>query len=154
MRFLLTVIVLAGAGYFGYNYYLDHKEEVDQKIAALTDKVKPGDNENELGGSSSVPPAPTFQSKIEIPAGAPGEKKLAPPGVFYMVDRISIETPSGVQAVNPGEQVKLLARMKNGRMKVAQGAIDFEVKETQVTNDLERAQQAEKSDFVARGGRL
>jgi hypothetical protein len=89
-----------------------------------------------------------------MPDVAPGEKKLAPPGVFYMLDRVSIENASGVHAINPGEPVNLLQRMKNGRMKVTQGPYDFEVKETQVTNDLEVAVQAEKSDFVARGGRL
>jgi hypothetical protein len=156
MRFLLTVIVIAAAGYFGYNYYLEHKEEVDQKIAALMNKANPEEapEESTQESTPAAPPKRTFESKIEMPETAPGEKKVAPPGVFYMVDRISFETDSGIRAINPGEQVKLLQRMKNGRMKVMQGTDEFEVKETQVTNDLEVALQAEKSDFVARGGRL
>ena len=154
MRFLLTVIVLAGAGYFGYNYYLNHKEEVDQKIAALTEKVKPGENEMPgrlLTGTSRSPPS---NPRSKYPLARPARRSSPLPGSSTWSIVSASRRRSGIQAINPGEQVKLLARMKNGRMKMAQGAIDFEVKETQVTNDLERAQQAEKSDFVARGGRL
>jgi hypothetical protein len=154
MRFLLTVIVIAVVGYFGYNYYLEHKAEIDAKIAALTNKVTPEEAPADLEEGPAATPQPTFQSKIEMPDVAPGEKRLAPPGVFYMVDRISIETPTGVRAVNPGEQVKLLQRMNNGRLKVMQGTSDFEVNEKQVTNDLDVALQAEKSDYVRKGGRL
>ncbi len=156
MRFLLTVIVLAAVGYFGYNYYLDNKAELDEKLASLTEKVNPDAESGDSSGgpTATTPPAPTFQSKIEIPDGPEGQKKVAPPGVFYMLDRVSFETPSGVRAINPGEQVKLLQRMKDGRMKVTADGSDFEVKDKQVTNDLEVAQQAEKGDFVKRGGKL
>jgi hypothetical protein len=39
-------------------------------------------------------------------------------------------------------------------MSVTTGDTDFEVKESQVTNDLDAAREAEKREFVARGGKL
>jgi hypothetical protein len=153
MRFLLTVIVIAVVGYVGYDYYQKNKAEVDARIAAFFNRDSPNEApQDSYEGPVSAPP-PVFQSKIQMPDVPPGEKKIAAPGDFYLLERVTVETPTGVVAVNPGEQVKLLGR-KNGKMRVMIGTMDFEVKESQVTNDLEIALEAEKRDFVNRGGKL
>ena len=154
MRFLLTVIVIAVVGYVGYDYYQKNKEELDARIAAFFDKASPNEApQDSYEGPVAATPPPVFQSKIQMPDVPPGEKKVAAPGDFYLLERITVETPTGVVAVNPGEQVKLLGR-KSGKMRVMIGTMDFEVKESQVTNDLEVALEAEKREFVKRGGRL
>jgi hypothetical protein len=65
-----------------------------------------------------------YKSRIELPQiTAPGEKRVAPPGVFYMLDRVSVETRDGVVAVVPGDKVKLLQRKPN-RLKLTTGTFD------------------------------
>ena len=157
MKGLLILLVLAGAGYFGYTYYVDHKAEVDAKINTLLNREQPAEvasGPEPTPAPAAVPAPPVFESKIGGSSATPGEKQFAPPGVFYVVDRVSAMTANGVKAVSPGEKVKLLQRLGNGRMRVTTGDADFEVKEAQVTNDLDLAREAEKREFVARGGKL
>ena len=161
MRFLL-ILILAGLGYLGFNYYKDHKAEVDQRINALLGReaAQPGevaaDSTTTSGepAAPAAPPAPTFTSKIGDGTESTGEKQFAPPGTFYVVKRVSVMTSNGVKAVSPGEKVKLLQRLGGGKMKVTTGDSDFEVEEKAVTNDLDLAREAEKQEFVARGGKL
>jgi hypothetical protein len=164
---LLLIVVLGVAGYFGYNYYTNNKQDVDQRIAGIIASAKgekvadeateSAEGAEEATGLENPSPGgqrPSFESKIDVPTPPAGEKQYAPPGVFYVVDRVTVETSTGVKALSPGEKVKLLQRLNSGRMKVTTGEVDFEVKETQVTNDLDLARDAEKKDFVARGGVL
>jgi hypothetical protein len=142
MRLLLVLIILGVGGYFGWNYYQDHREELP-KISLGSDP--------EPSSPPELPKGPEFKSKIPIPEGAPNEKHLAKPGVYYMLTRASAETPTGIKAINPGEEVRLIER-KNGKMRVTIGAVDFEVKESDVTNDLDVAREAEKKQFLLRTG--
>ena len=144
MRTLFALIVIAAAAYLGYTYYQEHLEQKAALGSEIADerRTEPGRSAESHGI------APAFQSKIEIPAGPSGEKRLAPPGTFYMLKRVSAETRTGVRAVVPGEQVKLLKR--TGKiLKLTDGTIEFEVDESQVTNDLELAREAERKDFEA-----
>ena len=155
MKGLFILVLIGAAGYFGYTHYTGNKVEIDQRISALLNRRGAATEAGEVAPSQVLPPRPVFESRIETPGVAPeGEKLFAPPGVFYVVERVSMETASGIKAISPGEQVKLLQRMKNGKMRVTTGDADFEVKPTQVTNDLDLAREAEKREFIARGGRL
>jgi hypothetical protein len=93
-----------------------------------------------------------FKSRIPaVETAGPGEKQLAPPGVFYMLERVTAETKNGITAVVPGDEVKLLSRNGN-KLRVIMGATEFEVTESQVTNDIALAREAEKNDFLRRTG--
>jgi hypothetical protein len=155
MKSLLALIIIAGAGYVGYI----HKDEIMAKVSEWRGQITgpsggtataPGAD----GSAPGVPAAPSFQSKIADAPTAPGEKHLAPPGTFYMKIRAKHDTDSGIVAVAPAEPVQLLERLKNGNLKVAHGADIFEVKESEVTNDLDEARDIEKQEFVSRGGKL
>ena len=140
MRPIIYIIIIAAAGYLGYNYYMERNGG------------KPGESETPAAATADAPtvegaPAKTvqvFKSKIHIPDGPPGEKHLAKPGIFYVLERTSIEHATGVAAVVPGEEVKLLMRKENGILKVSSGKYEFELKESQVTSDLDVAQEAER----------
>lgn len=77
------------------------------------------------------------------------EKRLAPPGVFYIIERIKKNTDAGIVALSPGEKVSLLGR-KGTKMQVSDGAVDFEIESTQATNDLEVAELARRKDAGSR----
>ncbi|HZH98386.1 MAG TPA: hypothetical protein VEX38_05395 [Fimbriimonadaceae bacterium] len=153
MRQLLTLIILAAGAYFGYQYYLEHyAPSASPGAQEETGEVAPGGTSAPAPGVAAPATPKPFVSRISIPQVAAGEKPLAPPGVYYMLDRASVETKAGIRAVVPGDQVKLLQR-KAGKVKVTDGVADYEVKDTQVTNDLILAQQAERAEFMKRGGR-
>jgi hypothetical protein len=146
MKLLLMLAVLAALGYLGSTYYQAHYDEGE------------GDDTQEYAPppQSAVPPAapaPVFKSRIRVSDEvAPGEKRVAPAGVLYMLERVSAETKNGIMAVVPGDEVKVLKRNGN-TIRVAIGAAEFEVKESQVTNDLDTAREAEKKEFLRRTGK-
>jgi hypothetical protein len=70
------------------------------------------------------------------------------------LERASVETKDGITAIVPGDLVKLIERRPNGTLKVTNGQYDFVVKESQVTQDVAVARQAEEREFQRRYGNL
>jgi hypothetical protein len=70
-----------------------------------------------------------------------------------MVERVSIPHETGVAAAVPGEKVELVKRNPDGTMKVKirvkTEMYNFDVKESQVTNDLDLAREAERKFVLA-----
>ena len=142
MRSFIYLLVIAAAAYVGYTYY---KDKIEGKSAEETEPVVA--ETQPARESPQAAAARQFQSKIPLPASsAPGEKHLAKPGTFYVLERASIEHASGIAAVVPGEEVRLMMRKDNGVMKVVSvaGKYEFEMKESQLTNDLDVAREAER----------
>ena len=84
-------------------------------------------------------PVPTPQPmQLAAPASAP-VKQLAPEGVYYVLQRISIETESGLVAIPTGAKVNLLR--VGPPMRVTDGKREFEIDPSLLTNDLEIAGQ-------------
>ena len=136
MRSFIYLLVIAAAAYVGYTFYKD-------KFADKTG----GDGNAESAETQPASEAERqFKSKIPIPDGPPGAKRLAKPGVYYVLERTSIEHASGVAAVVPGEEVRLMMRKEKGVMKVMSvaGKYEFEMKESQLTNDLDLAREVER----------
>lgn len=142
MRPIIYLIIIAAAGYLGYNYYMEKMAgEAGDEAAPAAETA----SANAVQGNAA--PAKTvqvFKSKIIIPDGPPGEKHLAKPGIYYVLERTSIEHATGVAAVVPGEEVRLVSRKSGGIVKVTSGKHEFELKESQLTNDLDVAQAAER----------
>ncbi len=133
MKRLLYIAIVAGTClYFGYPYWMAHKDE----LAAW------------LGNSTPDEPTADESAEPTTPAPAP-QPHLAPPGIFYMLERVSVTNSAGVQALAPGEEVRLMQRKKNGVLRVTTGRADFDVKLSQVTNDLDKAQQARQTARTA-----
>lgn len=64
-------------------------------------------------------------------------RNLAPPGTYFLLRRVSFMTDSGVVGDSPGTKVTMI---KGGNpMKVTDGRNEFEVDQTQVTNDIDIA---------------
>ena len=151
MRQLLTILVIAVLGYFGWNYYQEHKDSLPASIPFLSNS---DDSEPSAEREGTAQPIPPFVSKVRIPEippdAPPGARPMAAPGYFFMLDRVSVQVPDGVIAVVPGDLVKLVQRKDNGKLRVTINRADFEVKEEQVTQDPEIAQVAEKRDYDKR----
>jgi hypothetical protein len=74
-------------------------------------------------------------------------KHYAQPGTFYVVKRRKLVNRAGIQAVNPGELVRLLERLPDGRLRVTIDNIDFVMLPSEVTTDLDAARDAERRYF-------
>ena len=61
-----------------------------------------------------------------------------------MLERVTYQHKNGVASIVPGEAVRLVKSNPDGTMKVRSGLYEFDVKESQVTNDLDLAREAER----------
>jgi hypothetical protein len=93
-----------------------------------------------------------FTSRISVPEPAEGEKTTLAPGQFLVIERAKVETKDGIIAIVPGDIVKLVERRSNGTLQVTNGQNDFVVKESQVTQDVAVAKEAERREFEKRFG--
>ena len=143
MRPIIYLIIIAAVGYLGYSYYI--QRIADASAESETPPAQSAETQEDPGSPATpVKTVQVFKSKIVIPDGPPGEKHIAKPGVYYVLERTSIEHATGVAAVVPGEEVRLVNRKENGTVSVKSGKYEFELKESQLTNDLDVAQEAER----------
>jgi hypothetical protein len=73
------------------------------------------------------------------------QHRLSPPGIFYLVQRVSVKTNSGVVGYAPGTRVKLIEE-RGDRLLVTDGESKIEVDGDKVTNDMDLAELAAKKD--------
>jgi len=125
MKNFLIVLAIAGLGYIGYVTWSQH-----QKAEETAEVPAP----QAIPTALSTPPVPAAQQET----AAVHVKHTAPDGVYYLLERISITTDSGVIADIPGTKVTL--EKENGTtLTVTDGSNHFDVSNTQVTNDLDVA---------------
>lgn len=127
MRILFIIIVVGALGYLGWVY----REELSGKIEEVT--------------QSGATPAPTVVAPEQgasnatpadgAPAATPMPKQMAPAGSLYVKERVSIETPTGIKALNAGELVKIMYRNKDGTARVTTEKADVVIKESFLTAD-------------------
>lgn len=163
MRNLLVLIIVGAAGYYGWQAYQKDPQVFAKYIPGnKTEETASADGSSESSasdeGTASVAPAPAaptppvFTSRITVPTPSEGEKKPLPPGQFLVIERAKVETKDGIVAIVPGDMVKLVARRNNGTLEVTNGQNDFVVKESQVTQDVTVAKDAERREFEKRYG--
>jgi uncharacterized protein YlzI (FlbEa/FlbD family) len=160
---LLVLIVIGVVGFYGWQAYKKDPQFLSKYVSSEpteAQSAETAENPSEAGdrtGTPAVPapPAPpTFVSKIAVPAGADGSAEKLPPGQFLVLERVSVETKDGVTAIVAGDLVKLMERRPNGTLQVTNGKYDFVVKESQVTQDVSTARDAERREFQKRYGAL
>ncbi len=89
-------------------------------------------------------PAPVVKATpapAPAPAPEPAPKRLAPQGVYYAIQRISVTTDEGIRSIAIGAGVKLV-RENGPQLVLNDGKSDFTATRTQVTNDLDEAEKA------------
>lgn len=140
----LSVAVLLGCLYLGYVIYTDRKPAAPKDEGA----VPPPSAAAAAESNPSPPPAPSSAPVQQTSAATPRAKRLAPPGVYYLTERISITTDSGIRAFRPGERV-IAVKKQQKKWMVTDGTSDLEVSPRQLTNDLDFAEQLLQADQAA-----
>jgi hypothetical protein len=89
-------------------------------------------------------PVPTPAPAVIAVAPSAPRKNLAPPGTFYLIQRVSITTDSGITGLAPGTRVTMVS--PGPPMQVTDGQNQFDVQPDQVTNDMDVAAQVYYAD--------
>ena len=90
------------------------------------------------------PPPPPVKT-VAVPTPTVPVRHLAPDGIFFLLTRISITNDSGVVGINPGTHVTLIKHAGN-KLLVTDGVNKFEVTATQLTNDIDIADNLANND--------
>ncbi len=75
------------------------------------------------------------------------QRRLAPEGTYFLLERASLRIDSGIIGFAPGTKVTLLEQ-GNSASKVTDGQYQFEVPPSQLTNDLDIAASVAQSDYT------
>lgn len=78
----------------------------------------------------------------------PPERRLAPPGTFFLMHYVSAMTPTGVVGLLPGQELKIVSGKKAapGNRLVTDGHREFEVEARNLTDDIDVADNLRKND--------
>jgi hypothetical protein len=76
------------------------------------------------------------------------QPRLAPEGTYFLLQRVSLKTDSGVIGFAPGTKVTLVDQ-GTSMSTVSDGEYQFMVASSQLTNDLDMAENVTKSDYTA-----
>jgi hypothetical protein len=122
MRAIFVAIVVVAVGYLAWTFYQEAHHS-PEPAAPIRSAISP----------PPIAPSAKFRGSVPTPLAIPTQ--LAPPGVYYTVERVSVQTSTGVKALNPGAEVRLMYRAKNGTMRVTDGKDEFVVKPSTLTKD-------------------
>jgi len=76
------------------------------------------------------------------------QRRLAPEGTYFLVERASLRIDSGVIGFAPGTKVTLVDQAESAST-VTDGQYQFTVPSSRLTNDLDIAENVSKSDYAA-----
>ena len=141
MRNLLLVLICALAAYGGYALWNTHREPlprprtVEEPPATLAPKEPLTVPKPEVA-AVPIPEVP----KLEPPPPMPvvPVKRLAPEGIYYVMQAFSMTTDSGVKGVPLGTKVTLI-KDTGTVLRVTDGRHEFDARPEFLTNDLDVA---------------
>lgn len=142
MRNLLLLLIIGLGAYGGYTYWNTHRQTVppaqvaDAKIEEPAAVVK---------AEPAPAPAPTKveperpKAEPERPAPVVPSRRLAPEGTFFVLQRLSIPTETGITSIAPGTKVTVVRT--GPPLHLSDGKVEFDASPEQVTNDIDLATQ-------------
>ena len=137
MRAFFVAIVVVAIGYLGWVFYKESRNSAPPALAtaaATPPQETPPVIAPEPASARQTPNIPPRTLTAPKPSS-----QAAPPGVFYAVERVTVQTATGVKALHPGEEVRLMYRYKDGSLLVTTGHDEFVLKPSALTKDRELA---------------
>jgi hypothetical protein len=147
MRVLWAVIVLLGFLLLSCSKRPHSQVATDvASSSAPTASLVPAKSPAVAATLSSTPTANPVLAESPAVAATPSEyHRLAPPGVLYLLEYVSLKSDSGVIGFTPGTRLRLIED-KGDTIVVSDGRTKLEVDEDKLTNDLDIAALAANQD--------
>ena len=92
--------------------------------------------------SKSRPPTP---ETVQEPTPTPAAHRLAPPGIYFATEYMSVRSSGGITGIPPGTRLELVQDMGEVA-RVTTGQVQFDAKKYQLTNDLDIAAEVSSRD--------
>ena len=97
-----------------------------------------------LASCSKSPPTPH-----PVVLATPIPRRLAPEGVYYLTQKISVTNNDGVVGFPPGTEVRRVSQSSNGMIVRTRNGVQTVLQDYQITNDLDIATQVARGDAAA-----
>ena len=144
---LLILVLVAAAGYFGWKWFAPSPSPPPPVVRPQVQRtsVKPA-----AAGRTSPANRPAAQKSgaPARPAVATRPPRLAPEGTFFLRQRVSLKLDSGIIGFAPGTKVSLVEK-GDPLSTFTDGKYQFMIPPSLLTNDLNIAEDAAKSDYAA-----
>jgi len=97
--------------------------------------------------SCSKSPSPAKPERVQAPTPTPTAvvHRLAPAGIFFATEYMSVRSPGGITGIPPGTRLELVQDMGEV-VRVTTGQVQFDAKIFQLTNDLDVAAEVSSRD--------
>jgi hypothetical protein len=145
MKIILGVVAVVIVGYVAWRWFVPApKQPTPAQTQRTATKPKP----------AAARPIPAKRPAAERPGARPTpalpvaqERRLAPEGTFFLLQRASLPIDSGVIGFAPGTKVTLVEQGDSAST-VTDGQYQFTVQSSQLTNDLDLAASVAKADYT------
>jgi hypothetical protein len=145
MKMILAVTSIVIAGYFLWRWFAPAPTQHNA--------VAPTSTQHSAAKPTTgrpIPPKRVAQQGVAKPTPAhpvTAERRLAPEGTYFLVERASLPIESGVIGFAPGTKVTLVDQSDSGST-VTDGQYQFTVQSSYLTNDLDLAASVAKADYT------
>ena len=148
MKIALGIVAALIVGYLAWRWFAPAPSQ-----PAVTHAPVERSSPKPATGARSIPskrPAARQRAAKPTPARSTLAKqpRLAPEGTYFLLQRVSLKTDSGVIGFAPGTKVTMIEH-RDPMSTVSDGEYQFAVPSSQLTNDLDMAEDAAKSDYTA-----
>jgi hypothetical protein len=82
---------------------------------------------------------------VQEPTPTPAAHRLAPPGVYFATEYMSVRSSGGITGIPPGTRLELV-QDRGEVARVTTGQVQFDAKKYQLTNDLDIAAEVSSQD--------
>ena len=144
---LLILVLVAAAGYFGWKWFAPAPSPPPPVVRPQVQRtsVKPAAAARKTPANR---PAAQKSGAPVRPAVATRQPRLAPEGTFFLRQRVSLKLDSGIIGFAPGTKVSLVEK-GDPLSTFTDGKYQFMISPSLLTNDLNVAEDAAKSDYAA-----
>jgi hypothetical protein len=143
---LLGIVVAIILGYVAWRWFA--RAPTQPVVPAQTQRATP---KPKAAAARSTPAKRTAAQRPgarPTPAGPVAhEKRLAPEGTFFLLERAALPIDSGVVGFAPGTKVTLVEQAESVST-VTNGEYQFKVPSSQLTNDLDVAANVARADYA------
>jgi hypothetical protein len=137
MKMILGIVSIAILGYLVWHWFAPAPTPPSPPPKPATARPVPTKAPVAQRSVASAKPTPVMS-----------QRRLAPEGTYFLVQRTSLTTHSGVIGFAPGTKVTLVEQ-GDSAVTVTDGEYRFAVPPSQLTNDLDLAASVANSDYTA-----